>query len=140
MITVEPKPLTQTLKPICAQIRKTVKAKERRENPLADVIRIQASTNGVTAAPLFDSIPGMGRFPNESAPVDVLLGEYETYALATLIDPKRPVTLTVEIATIESDRAPLMRRDVSTGPCLVVRQPSCVPGKTDTMRFKTIGV
>ena len=138
-IAVAPKHLAAELKPVCAGIRKH-KPAERRRNPLLEYVRVQASPHGMTAAPLLDSTPGMGAYPNPAAPIDVLLDLDNAYALATLPDPKKPLTITVETVTIEGysyvwDRAPR-----STGPCLVVSQPSSVPGRTDTMRFTTITV
>ena len=140
MLTIHPKPLAQTLKPICAAIRKESTPSTRWRNPWLGAIRVQLTERETRAAPMFESVEDMGPFPNERATIDVLLDLDNAYALATLPDPKKPLTITVETATIESDRAPLMRVDTRTGPCLVVSQPSSVPGRTDTMRFTTIPV
>ena len=143
MITVAPKTLTKQIKPVCAEVRKQTTPSKRYQAPILGAVRIQHYRDQWKVAPLFESPATMGTYPNPNAPLDVILDLDNAYALATILDPKRPATLAVEPWEAEYTECRWGGNHVPvkcTGVTLTVSQPSASRHHADVMRFKTLEV
>lgn len=143
MITVAPKTLTQLIKPVCAEARKQTTPSTRHQAPIIGAVRIQQHREQWKAAPIFDSPATMGTYPNPTATLDVILNLDNAYALATILDPKKPATLAVEQWEAEyiEHRRPGFHTPVKChGVTLTVTQPGASRHHADVTRFKTLEI